>query len=184
MTASETPADKPEAFNAFADSKVFERVFTEGMALVEETASYLDGPGREESGQLPREASLTYASWNMEISMRLMQAASWLVMQKSVRDGEMLREDAAARKYRLTRDGPPLDPQAQANRGLPPRFLELVARTEALFERICRLDIALYSSSPDPHGASPVTHQMQQLQQAAETGAFDPLSIWGRVRRD
>lgn len=182
MAAPDTPATKPQELNAFADGKVFERVFTEGMALVEETASYLDGPGREQSSSLPREASLTYASWSMELSTRLMQAASWLVMQKSVRDGEMRREDAAAPKYRLTRDEPALDATAQADKGLPPRFLELVTRTEALFEQICRLDVALYASVPLKHGSSPVIRQMKQLQQAAETGAFDPLSIWGRVK--
>ena len=70
---------------SFTDGKVFEKVFVDGMALVEETASYLDGPGRKLSSSLPREASLTYAAWSMELTTRLMQAASWLVMQKAVR---------------------------------------------------------------------------------------------------
>jgi regulator of CtrA degradation len=182
MAASDISPTQPEELNAFADGKVFERVFTEGMGLVEETASYLDGPGREQSKTLEREANLTYASWSMELTTRLMQAASSLVMQKAVKDGEMRREDAAGDKYRLTRDEPALDASAQAGNGLPPRFLELVTRTEALFERICRLDVALYATSPVTHGASPVIRQMRQLQQAAETGAFDPLSIWGRVK--
>ena len=34
---------------SFAGSALFERTFDEGMALVEETARYLDGRGREES---------------------------------------------------------------------------------------------------------------------------------------
>jgi len=76
--------------------KVFERVFTEGMALVEETASYLDGPGRAVAKDLSREARLTYTSWSMELTTRLMQAASWLVMQRAVRDGDMRREEAFA----------------------------------------------------------------------------------------
>ncbi len=181
MAASDLTKTEPEALSSFADGKVFERVFTEGMALVEETASYLDGPGREQSARLPREASLTYASWSMELTTRLMQAASWLVMQKAVRDGEMRREEAAGEKYRLTRDEPALDPLAQAGNGLPARFLELVTRTEALYEQICRLDVALYVAAPVAHGSSQIIRQMRELQQAAETGAFDPLSIRGRV---
>lgn len=33
----------------FVRSEVFRRAFTGGMAMVEETATYLDGPGREDS---------------------------------------------------------------------------------------------------------------------------------------
>ena len=55
----------------FTASRVFEKVFADGMALVEETASYLDGPGRDMSQKLPREAGLTYAAWSMELTTKL-----------------------------------------------------------------------------------------------------------------
>ena len=38
----------------FIGSALFEKTFEEGMSLVEETAKYLDGPGREQSRDLPR----------------------------------------------------------------------------------------------------------------------------------
>lgn len=170
-----------DMLGAFAGGKVFERVFTEGMALVEETASYLDGPGRSVAKDLPREARLTYTSWSMELTTRLMQAASWLVMQKAVRDGDMKREEAFGDKYRLNREGSALDASAQAGSGLPERFLELVADAEALFERIARLDEALYSQSGQTPENS-VTSQIEALQKAAETGAFDPLAIWSKAK--
>lgn len=170
-----------DMLGAFAGGKVFERVFTEGMALVEETASYLDGPGRTLSQELPREARLTYTSWSMELTTRLMQAASWLVMQKAVRDGDMKRKDAFADKYRLNREGPALDASAQAGHGLPDKFLELVTGAEALFERITRLDEALYGAKAGTPENS-VTTQIEALQKAAETGAFDPLAIWSKAR--
>jgi len=173
------PSGSPEAFTG---GKLFDTVFTRGMALVEETASYLDGPGRDQSKTLPREASLTYSAWSMELTTRLMQAASWLVMQKAVRDGEMRREDANSRKYRIRRDEPPLDPVAQQGSGLPPRFLELVGRTEALYEQICRLDEALYRATSAKPATNAVSDQIAQLQKAAETGAFDPLMVWRRSR--
>ena len=170
-----------EDLNAFANGEVFNRVYSDGMALVEETAAYLDGPGRDMASELPREANLTYASWSMELTTRLMQAASWLVMQKAVRDGDMRREDALKPKYRMSREDPPLDTSAQRGLGLPDRFLDLVERAEGLFERICRLDQALYVT-PQTGRYSPVVNQWEELQQAAETGAFDPLRIWSKMK--
>lgn len=180
MAEREKIVPQPAALEPFTGGKLFDTVFTRGMALVEETAAYLDGPGREQSKILPREASLTYSAWSMELTTRLMQAASWLVMQKAVRDGDMRREDASARKYRIRRDEPALDPSQQEGRGLPPRFLELVGRAEALFEQVCRLDEALYQPARASSAANPVSEQLAALQKAAETGAFDPLMIWQR----
>lgn len=180
--ANSSKTTPPEAIDiTFTEGKVFEKVFIEGMALVEETAAYLDGPGRKLSSTLPREASLTYAAWSMELTTRLMQAASWLVMQKAVRDGDMVAADATQAKYRISRDEPALDASAQRGRGLPDIFLNLVERSEALFERICRLDDAIYGSGHVP-SQSPVSAQLDALRRAAETGAFDPLKVWGKAR--
>src|SRR5471030_3039094 len=78
----------------FLTSALFDRTFDEGMALVEETARYLDGRGREEARALPRKASMLYAGESMRVTTRLMQAASWLLVQRAVRDGDMERDDA------------------------------------------------------------------------------------------
>ena len=48
-----TPSDD------FTGGKLFDRVFAEGMALVERAAAYLDGPGRADAKSLSREAGLT-----------------------------------------------------------------------------------------------------------------------------
>lgn len=179
MAESHMPPKPANDLNAFTGGKLFERLFAEGMALVEETATYLDTSGRDQAKSLPREAGLTYAAWSMELTTRLMQAASWLVMQKAVRDGDMTVEDARASRYRMTQDGAALDAEAQRGRGLPDVFLDLVDRSEALFERLCRLDHELYVT--DDPGASPVNEQIDRLRQAAAKGAFDPLSVWRRA---
>ena len=83
----------------FASSEMFSRAFEEGMNLVEETAAYLDGPGREESRQLSRAGAVAYASESMRLTTRLMQVASWLLVQRSVREGEMTPETAAQEKF-------------------------------------------------------------------------------------
>ena len=48
-------ANDPVPFGkTFVQSDAFRALFREGMGLVEETAAYLDGPGREESRKLAR----------------------------------------------------------------------------------------------------------------------------------
>ena len=71
----------------FARSELFDRTFREGMELVEETAAYLDGDGRRESKLLSRAAALAYAGESMKLTTRLMQIASWLLVQRAVQIG-------------------------------------------------------------------------------------------------
>src|SRR5271155_1239576 len=85
----------------FTGSALFERTFNEGMALVEETARYLDGRGRNESRDLPRKAAMLYAGESMRVTTRLMQAASWLLVQRAVHDGDMDADAATNDRYRL-----------------------------------------------------------------------------------
>src|SRR5476651_1062445 len=87
--------------SSFTGSAVFERTFDEGMALVEETARYLDGKGREEARTLPRKTAMLYAGESMRVTTRLMQAASWLLVQRAVHDGDMESNAAGSDRYRL-----------------------------------------------------------------------------------
>ena len=72
-----------------AGSDAFKSLFREGMYLVELSAAYLDGPGRLESKALPRATALAYASESMRLTTRLMQLASWLLMQRAVNEGDL-----------------------------------------------------------------------------------------------
>src|SRR5204863_136161 len=71
------------------NSAAFGNLFREGMDLVEETAAYLDGDGRSEAKALERSVSLTYATESMRLTTRLMQLASWLLLHRAVKEGEM-----------------------------------------------------------------------------------------------
>ena len=67
MTDTNQTSPQKVSFDAkraidFARSELFERTFKEGMAMVEETAAYLDGPGRAASKRLSRAAALAYAA--------------------------------------------------------------------------------------------------------------------------
>src|SRR6266508_1385087 len=81
---------EPVAFGErLAGSQAFSGLFRDGMALVEETAAYLDGPGRNESKKLERAAALGYATESMRLTTRLMQLASWLLLHRAVNESEM-----------------------------------------------------------------------------------------------
>src|SRR4051812_49649493 len=84
-----------------AGSQAFAGLFKEGMGLVEETASYLDGPGRQESKRLERAAALAYATESMRLTTRLMQLASWLLLHRAVNEGEMSLTQANKEKTKV-----------------------------------------------------------------------------------
>lgn len=148
----------------FARSEVFERTFKEGMALVEETAAYLDGPGRAASKRLSRAAALAYAGESMRLTTRLMQVASWLLVQRAVRDGEIGLEEAASEKYRLiSREPQPAAPFA-GSAELPEALRALIARGSAIYERVRRLDETMYEGGEETTNA--VSDQLAKLQQA------------------
>ena len=84
-----------------AGSQAFADLFRDGMALVEETAAYLDGPGRQESKKLERSGALAYATESMRLTTRLMQLASWLLLHRAVKEGEMSLAQANKEKAKV-----------------------------------------------------------------------------------
>src|SRR6059036_622589 len=84
-----------------AASQAFADLFRDGMALVEQTAAYLDGPGRQESKKLDRSAALAYATESMRLTTRLMQLASWLLLHRAVKEGEMSLAQANKEKAKV-----------------------------------------------------------------------------------
>jgi regulator of CtrA degradation len=150
----------------FARSELFERTFQEGMDLVEETAAYLDGDGRRESKMLSRSAALAYAAESMKLTTRLMQVASWLLVQRAVREGDMSPEAACEPRYRLNErkiDAEPSHPE------MPIALVEYLVRAEKLHDRVLYLDRRMYlDAAPEPD-ANPVLSQMGLLEAAFRT---------------
>src|SRR4029078_8501326 len=131
------------SLNSFAASALFEHTFDEGMALVEECARYLDGKGRAESRALPRKMAMLYAGESMRVTTRLMQAASWLLVQRAVHDGDMAAEDASSERYRLRSKEICLGGGSDGVELLPAKLRELLSRSDNLYRRIARLDEGL-----------------------------------------
>ncbi|MGB0907367.1 MAG: DUF1465 family protein [Maricaulaceae bacterium] len=157
----------------FSRSELFLKTFREGMDLVEETAAYLDGPGRQESKRLPRKSALTYASQSMKLTTRLMQIASWLLVQRALKEGEMQTAEARLEKYRIiTNDSADEETGelsfkelAQDAHALPAILLDLLARSDTLYQRIARLDRSLYGSIAAQSGNT-VADQINLLEAA------------------
>ncbi|HKX64701.1 MAG TPA: DUF1465 family protein [Rhizomicrobium sp.] len=147
----------------FIDTAMFDRTFDEGMALVEETARYLDGKGREEARTLPRKTAMLYAGESMRVTTRLMQAASWLLVQRAVRDGDMDRADALHDRYRLGSREICLGVCVEETDELPVQLQDLLGRSDNLYRRIARLDDVLFGAAEVPPGAR---GQMDTLAQA------------------
>lgn len=150
----------------FAKSELFDRTFEEGMQLVEETAGYLDGAGRHDSKILSRNAALAYATESMRLTTRLMQVASWLLVQRAVKEGEMAAEDACAENYRLAEEG--AGPGAPVEE-LPYGLVNLLQRSERLYDRVRHLDKRMYVEVATEEAPRPVQAQFDRL--AAAFGA-------------
>lgn len=168
MIDANAPDWRAEVIQDFARSELFERTFQEGMELVEETAGYLDGTGRQTSKSLSRNAALAYASESMRLTTRLMQVASWLLVQRAVREGDMAPLAACEERYRLKAEASrePLPPSGE---DLPYELLALVARAERLYERVRRLDRRMYVDGPAAEESNPVQSQFDRLKQAFGT---------------
>ena len=163
MSFAEAQKDsRPDPSTPFMDSALFDRTFDEGMSLVEETARYLDGPGREESRTLARNVALLYAGESMRVTTRLMQAASWLLIQRAVLEGEMCPEAAAGERYRLGSKEICFGGRGEDVELLPDALRDLLDRSDSLYRRIARLEEAILSvqSSTKP----PVQAQFERLQ--------------------
>ncbi len=130
---------------SFTGSALFRRTFDEGMALVEETARYLDGPGRDQARDLSRKGAILYAGESMRVTTRMMQAASWLLVQRAVHDGDMEPSAASSGRYRLGSKEICLGSASENIEDiLPASLCDLLIRSESLYRRIARLDEILF----------------------------------------
>ena len=161
------PNDPVPFGKTFVQSDAFRALFREGMSLVEDTAAYLDGPGREESRKLDRAASLTYASESMRLTTRLMQIASWLLVQRAVAEGEISAGQALQEKNRVRLTAQEPTRSRTDLEILPERLRELIGLAARMHARILHLDQLISDDRPTPITRdSPVALQQLLIQSA------------------
>lgn len=154
--------------HSFVHSEAFKALFEEGMDLIEETAFYLDNQGREDSRALPRRVSLAYAGESMRLTTRLMQIASWLLLQRAVAEGEITPDQAQTEKSRVRLSSVETAATIADFEALPARLRELVGLATRLHARILHLDmlIADAETAPSPRSINPVAAQLGVLEDA------------------
>jgi regulator of CtrA degradation len=154
----------PVTLAEFMSSGLFQRTYREGMQLVEETSAYLDGPGREASRNLSRDASLAYAGESMRLTTRLMQVAAWLLVRKAVHEGEITPEEARSEKYRLATKEIARSARIAGAAALPARLLDLIDSSERLYARVERLDTKLREQPTAFNSENPLADQLNRVE--------------------
>jgi regulator of CtrA degradation len=150
-----------------AASQAFADLFRDGMALVEQTAAYLDGPGRQESKKLSRNAALAYATESMRLTTRLMQLASWLLLHRAVKEGEMTLAQASKEKAKVKLASAEHNDE-QNIKLLPERLRALIERSKVLQRAVRRLDTTMHATPSRVDRANPVERQIGLLKAAFE----------------
>ncbi|MDQ6437001.1 DUF1465 family protein [Mesorhizobium sp. LHD-90] len=158
----------------FSDS--FKPLYNEGMSLVERAAEYLDGPGRVEARKLSRMAATLYAAESMRLTTRLMQIASWLLLQRAANSGEMTRDQVASEKSKVRLDTASAPDNAIGWNELPEAFLALVNNSLSLQNLVRLMDEEIYGRNagmtdmPPPRRSNPVSDQISLLNTAFARG--------------
>lgn len=156
-------------------SSSFKPLYNEGMSLVEQAAEYLDGEGRAEARKLSRIAATLYAAESMRLTTRLMQVASWLLLQRAANSGEMTRDQVASEKTKVRLDTASAQDNAPGWNELPEKFRGIVSRSLSLQALVRRMDDEVYGgmrpAPKTPAGpGNPVSDQISLLRTAFGRG--------------
>lgn len=150
----------------------FETLFREGMALVDAAALYLEGEGRSEAKKLKPPLSVLYATESMRLTTRLLEVASWLLIGRQLREGQITREVAVKKRarVRLRPFGRPSHVTQFAE--LPSGLRKLIEASFVLNDRIVAAEGSPGEREPGQHprssGGNPVAAQMAMLRAAFE----------------
>ncbi len=146
----------------------FDALYREGMGLIETVASYLDGEGRADSRILSREAAFLYATESMRLTTRLMQLASWLLLQRAVNEGEITRENARSEKEKVKFSATPSERGGPGYDQLPATLRAYIDKGDRLFDRVMQFDTLERGTVPDldPGIANGIADQLARLKAA------------------
>jgi regulator of CtrA degradation len=151
----------------FAASDQFDAIFKEGMGLVERTAGYLDGPGRKEARVLRGPVAVLYATESMRLTTRLLELASWLMIQRAVKEGEISDDEARGKRARVKLRAPGRPSHVKGFTELPESLRNLIEASYALNDRIVQLDRAMQVVVGEPVSTdNPVQAQVLRLEEA------------------
>ena len=169
----------------YLTSERFQSIYREGMELVEETARYLDGEGRNEGKALKGATSLSYATESMRLTTRLMNIASWLLIRRSVNNGEMTQDRARRERLKLKIDSIGRPSHIKGFDELPKRLQTLISASFGLQDKVIKLDRlfeggSVLSEDSQPRAQMPAPQDAVAQALVAVTG--DPKASLSRIR--
>jgi regulator of CtrA degradation len=118
---------------------------------------------------------MLYASESMRLTTRLLELASWLMIRRSYKDGEITAEQLARKRERVRLTEPGRISHVKGFDTLPEGLRDLISASFALNDRIVRLDLAMQVRIDEPEAveladgaalASPVQTQVTRLERA------------------
>ncbi|WP_332060177.1 DUF1465 family protein [Bartonella sp. CB74] len=165
MSAYKCPYDEPIIMiehDAFESA--FNRLYEETMALIEETAVYIDTEGTLVTRSVSAEVAALYAKEATYLSTRLMQIASQLLLLRAEREGEMSPEQIQKEIVKVSRYTPTLKFESTYWQELPETFRHFVTRSLRLEERMQYMNYR--KEQPSSHmleDDNPVSKQIEML---------------------
>ena len=157
----------------FQSSEQFDHIFREGMALVERTAAYLDGAGRQESKGLTGNVGVLYVTESMRLTTRLLDLASWLLVRRALKEGEITEQEAAKKRRRIKLQAFGRPAHVKDFASLPESMRRLIEESFAMHDRIVQLDRAMAGFTGADRAVeaqlNPVAQQMGLLERAFAT---------------
>jgi len=104
----------------------------------------------------------------MRLTTRLMQLASWLLLHRAVKEGEMTLTQANREKTKVKLSAADPGPHETIER-LPPHLQDLIARSMSLQARVRRLDATIHAPPAErPPIGNPLVPQLNRLKAAFE----------------
>ncbi|MEL7542925.1 MAG: DUF1465 family protein [Pseudomonadota bacterium] len=163
-------ASEPIAFTEhYASSEHFQKLYRDGMALVEDRLPYLrPAPCRQEARCLETDLSLAYATESMRLTTRLMQVSSWLLIRRALNDKSIDRDQALAERRKIQLDAISRPSHVRNFEDLPEKLQQLVHASFRLLDTVKRLDVTFETPRPAPAPApqNPVASQVDRVRLA------------------
>ena len=117
-------------------SRLVDNLYVEAMVMADEARSYFDRQGLQDKEELDVIGRLSFTCESLKVTTRLMHVIAWLLTQKAWRRGEIPDEALNETRYRL---GQATSTDADVLAVMPPPSRDLVTGSEALYERVRRL---------------------------------------------
>lgn len=118
----------------------FASTFDEALSLAREARDYVAYQQSSDLTRMSPTGRLVASCESMRLTARLTQVIAWLLVQKAVHAGELSREQAAEPRHRLGGQKVCLSEGLVADKALPERLVDLLARSHGLYQRVARLD--------------------------------------------